>query len=198
LVVEAFMIRAPDNQGVTGTTAEARAFADEWVRLSGTQASIRMEMRIHQLQQVVPPRPTAGVARLADVEDRQRLIDWTKAFEAEADTGAPPDRDHGAAVDALLAEQGAWIWDADVRAVSYVGLRPPIAGVVRIGPVYTPPEQRGNGYASALVARASQHALDNGAAKCALYTDLANSTSNKIYAALGYESVVDVTAYTFT
>jgi predicted GNAT family acetyltransferase len=64
--------------------------------------------------------------------------------------------------------------------------------------VYTPPGLRGRGYASALVAAVSQLALDRGAATCALATDLANPTANRIYQALGYRPVTDMTAYKFT
>jgi predicted GNAT family acetyltransferase len=63
---------------------------------------------------------------------------------------------------------------------------------VRIGPVYTPPEARNRGYASALVAAISQAQLDAGRRFCFLFTDLANPTANHIYQAIGYEPVRDV------
>jgi predicted GNAT family acetyltransferase len=62
--------------------------------------------------------------------------------------------------------------------------------VVRIGPVYTPPELRGRGYASSAVAARSRLAIQNGL-RCTLFTDLANPTSNKIYADVGYRRVAD-------
>ena len=68
---------------------------------------------------------------------------------------------------------------------------------IRIGPVYTPPDRRGHGYASALTAGASQDQLDRGRRFVFLFTDLANPTSNKIYQAIGYEPVCDVDAYLF-
>jgi predicted GNAT family acetyltransferase len=66
---------------------------------------------------------------------------------------------------------------------------PPVGA--RIGPVYTPPELRGNGYATALVAAASQEQLDAGEPACFLGTDLANPTSNAIYQRIGYEWVCE-------
>jgi len=62
---------------------------------------------------------------------------------------------------------------------------------VRIGPVYTPPEERGHGYASGLTAAASQWNLDQGRRFSFLYTNLANETANHIYQAIGYERVTD-------
>jgi predicted GNAT family acetyltransferase len=72
------------------------------------------------------------------------------------------------------------------------GMGGPTPTGIRIGPVYTPPDRRRRGYASALVAAASQAALDEGRRQVFLFTDLANPTSNHIYAAIGYEPVRDV------
>ena len=63
--------------------------------------------------------------------------------------------------------------------------------------VYTPPELRGHGYASAVVAALSQRLLDAGHQYCALYTDLANPTSNSIYQKIGYTPVSDAVEYAF-
>ena len=73
----------------------------------------------------------------------------------------------------------------------------PIAGGARIGPVYTPPEERGRGYASNLVANVSAGALERGAGACYLYTDLGNPTSNTIYRRLGYRQVAESSMIVF-
>src|SRR5205823_4309530 len=73
----------------------------------------------------------------------------------------------------------------------------PEAGVVRVGVVYTPPEHRCRGYASALVAAISAWAREHENADCILYTQLANPTSNAIYRAIGYEPVSEVLRYRF-
>ena len=67
---------------------------------------------------------------------------------------------------------------------------PPSFGVARIGPVFTPRAHRGRGYASAGVAGVSKRLRDEGADVC-LYTDQENPTSNKVYAAIGFEPLVD-------
>ena len=63
--------------------------------------------------------------------------------------------------------------------------------------MYTPPELRRRGYASALVARLTQHLLDGGRDFCFLYTDLANPTANRIYRNIGYEFVAESADYAF-
>ena len=54
-----------------------------------------------------------------------------------------------------------------------------------------PGPRRGHGFASALTAHVSRLLRDSGARVC-LFTDQANPTSNKIYAAIGYVPVVDM------
>ena len=68
---------------------------------------------------------------------------------------------------------------------------------IRIGPVYTPPEQRRRGYGSALTAALTQQLLDGGRRFCFLFTDLANPTSNSIYQRIGYRPVTDVDLWAF-
>jgi predicted GNAT family acetyltransferase len=60
-----------------------------------------------------------------------------------------------------------------------------------VGPVYTPPEERGHGYATALVAHVSRAALEGGRRACYLHTDLSNATSNAMYQRIGYDRVCD-------
>ena len=81
--------------------------------------------------------------------------------------------------------------------VSLAGFGSRTPNGIRVGPVYTPPERRGNGYASALVGRMTAALLEAGHRFCFLFTDLANPTSNGIYQRIGYEAVTDVDQYAF-
>lgn len=89
-----------------------------------------------------------------------------------------------------LARERLFVWD-DHGPASMVSLSPIVAGVTRLGPVYTPPELRRRGYASSAVAAASRRALAEGGRRCALFTDLSNPTSNKIYDDVGYRRIAD-------
>jgi predicted GNAT family acetyltransferase len=66
---------------------------------------------------------------------------------------------------------------------------------IAINAVYTPPELRGRGYATGCVASLSARMLDEGRTFCVLYTDLANPTSNAIYARIGYRGIRDFELY---
>ena len=93
---------------------------------------------MYALTRLRPPDGVAGRLRRAVDDDGDLLVAWMEGFEV--DTG-------GAAVapDALrrrITGGLVWIWDDDVP-VSMAALTPPLAGVTRVGPVYTPPEHRG-------------------------------------------------------
>lgn len=68
---------------------------------------------------------------------------------------------------------------------------------IRVGPVYTPPQHRGRGYASNLTAEVSRRMLAERRRFCFRYTDLANPTSNHIYREIGYRPVTDAVMLTF-
>jgi uncharacterized protein len=179
----------PDVSSVTGVPETARAIAAAWSHATGGSSRATMSEAMHVLDHVHdPPRPAAGALRLAKPDERDLLVTWMEEFTAEA--GLVGAAQAGAMVDVRLRQQGLLVWD-DEQPVSMIGLNPPVAGVVRIGPVYTPPQLRRRGYAGSAVAAASRRALAGGAARCMLFTDLANPTSNKIYAEVGYRRCGD-------
>jgi predicted GNAT family acetyltransferase len=185
----------PEVPGVSGLPETARGLAAAWCELTGGTSRCAMREAMHVLEHVQDPhRPAPGGLRPAEPGDRELLIEWTAAFAHEA--GVPGADQAERLVDRQLTAGRLFVWD-DVEPVSMVGTAPVIAGVARIGPVYTPPERRRRGYAASAVAAASRDALAGAARRCALYTDLANPTSNKIYAEVGYRRIADWEEHAF-
>jgi predicted GNAT family acetyltransferase len=170
-----------------------------WQRLTGQAYYRAMAQRIYELKNVNPVAPVTGQFRRATEPDRRLLLDWMIAFSVEAFEGTDPDVARlERNVESMLTSKirGAYIWD-DGQPVSfsaYGGITP---HGCRIGPVYTPPEFRGRGYATACVATLSQRLLNNGREFVFLFTDLANPTSNHIYQVIGYNPVCDADVYEF-
>jgi uncharacterized protein len=186
--------------GTLGPTEPAARFASRWTDATGQPARIEVAERIFRLTRVVPPsRPAEGSWRFVEAGDRDLIARWLVAFGAEAMREAPPIQDPVAVAERWIAQVGriGYLWEAGGEAVSLVGASGETPHGIRIGPVYTPPERRGRGYASSLTAAASQDQLDRGRQFVFLFTDLANPTSNKIYQAIGYETVCDVDMYRF-
>ena len=134
---------------------------------------------------------------MATPADRDIVLAWTEGFMREA-FGQVDLAEVAADVDRWIARRGRtiYLWE-DGEPVSLCGVGGVTPNGIRIGPVYTPPDLRGRGYASALVAAISEAELDAGRRFCFLFTDKANPTANHIYQAIGYEPVRDVDAYRF-
>lgn len=177
--------------GARGPTAECRAYAAAHVARHGGSAHVHRATRLFALDTLIPPCGVPGSARRADPDDAQLVLGWRVAFVAEA--GSPGDAPSFADVARALADprHGELLWEVDGRPVAQASARPPVAGMSRVGPVYTPPELRGHGYAAAATAAATQHALDAGATRVVLFTDLANDVTNRLYPRLGFRPVHD-------
>ena len=173
--------------GVNGEEHAARAFADAFAG----SATVHQRHRLHRLGTFTPPDPPPpGRARVATADDGALLEAWMRAFHAEAEPGGGDDV-AGAVADRL--SYGGWtLWEHPRGTpVAVAGASPPIAGAVRIGPVYTPPEHRRRGYGGGVTAAVTAAALARGAHEVLLFTDLANPTSNALYRRLGYREVED-------
>ena len=185
--------------GCVGPAMAAEHFAEGWTRVTGTPARIRTHERAFQLRKVIPPRPAPGRMVRSDQSHHGLVAAWAKAFNDEALDGAPA-QDWEVVADRWIKGVGrtAYLWVDEGRVVSLTGVGGPTPHGIRVGPVYTPPDLRGRGYASNLVAQVSQLQLDAGRRFVFLFTDLANPTSNKIYQDIGYEPVIDVDEYEFS
>lgn len=185
--------------GVLGPKAVAGRFAQLWTQRVGVAARLAVQERIFRLTELVAPRATGGSWRVAGPGDAELLARWIVAFREEAVPDDPPVDDPPAVAERWIAGIGrqAYFWEVESIPVSMLGVSGETPHGVRIGPVYTPPEERGRGYASNLTAAVSQHLLDSGRRFVFLFTNLANRTSNKIYQEIGYRPVSDVDAYVF-
>jgi predicted GNAT family acetyltransferase len=183
--------------GVIGPPRAARAFAERRIRSRGRRWSVVQEERVYQLSEVRRPRPVPGTWRLAVPSDRPLLVQWLTDFGVEA-----MNETDASLVQRTLDEWAAgaprryWLWE-DPEPVAVVGSSSRTPHGSRVGPVYTPPAQRGRGYASNLTAVVSQLLLDEGRRFCFLYTDVANPTANRIYRSIGYEPVTEAAVIRF-
>jgi len=186
--------------GVTANVPWVVRFAEQVSTMTGRTADLVLGEGVWVLTEVADmPRPE-GAARAASPGDRALLRRWMRAF---ADEALPPghlrdDARTDLQIDLWLAGRGGgyWIWE-DGAAVSMSGHRD-VPGVgSRIGPVYTPPQHRRRGYAGRLVAELSAARLASGDPACFLFTDMANPTSNALYARIGYTKVSEAVEYAF-
>lgn len=176
----------PDAPGVTGPRHRSEAFATA----TGKSFTESLSTRLYRLKNLTPPT-AEGTGRLATEADLELLGPWRQAFTREAVPEAPPEHPTEVVRNSLRLGNGHALWQRDNTPVAWAAGTKPQAGMTRIGPVYTPPEHRRNGYGAAATAMITQWALDQGAAEVLLFADLTNPTSNSIYQQIGYEPLDD-------
>jgi GNAT superfamily N-acetyltransferase len=187
--------------GVIANMPWADRFAERVSAVTGRSAERILEEGVWVVTAVADPPVPSGAARAATPEDRELVRRWLGAF---ADEALPPGRpqvdeaQRDLEIDLRLAGRGGGylLWE-DGTPVSLSGHREIPRVGSRIGPVYTPPQYRGRGYATRLVAEHTSRRLAVGDAACYLYTDMANPTSNAIYARIGYVKIADAAEYLF-
>ena len=186
--------------GITANLPWADRFARRVEDLTGRRAEHVLGEGVWELTSVADVPTPSGAVRLARPVGSRRVAALARRVRGRgAATGASEGRDPSgdrARHEARPRGSGYWLWE-DPTPVSVAGYRD-VPGVgTRIGPVYTPPEHRRNGYAARLVAELSSARLSGGQPACFLYTDLSNPTSNGVYARVGYLKVCDAVEYAF-
>jgi predicted GNAT family acetyltransferase len=175
--------------GVMATASAAKAFAQHWQEFTGQPYHEVTRERFYQLETVQPLTFVSGQLRQATLGDRELLIDWCRAFMEEVSEEIV-DWEAEEVVDRYLAEGSLHFWQ-DHIPLSLANFYSSTPNGVRINLVYTPPEHRRKGYATACVAALSQALLDRGYKYCFLSTDLANPAPNHLYQAIGYQPLDD-------
>ncbi len=178
--------------GVHGPTGTSATFADRWSERTATSVRPIRSMGILQLDRVEWPRAPGGRLRTARVDDVPTLAAWIGSFGEEI--GEPQDGE--ALARARVDEGSLYLWDRQgPRSIAATARRSRSGCSVNL--VYTPPQHRGRGYASACVAALSDRILKLGFNHCSLYTDAANPTANRIYRAIGYRPVGSAQEFVF-
>lgn len=180
--------------GVMGDERLVDDFVGAWCARTGLHVNDPgahgRRQNLYQVTRVVQPSGGAGHMRPARAGERDLLVRWEQGFAADA--SLPPLESDPAfvarLVDAGLAEDGFYLWEVDGHPRATARLRRIAHFGARVSGVYTPPAERGRGYAAALTAALSQAVLDRGQF-CCLFADAANPLTNRIYQRIGYVRV---------
>lgn len=179
--------------GVTTDKVLAEAFATEYIATKGLSFEITMSQRIYELAAVNTEIKQFGTIRLLEERDMCFFPYWLEAFYAgnvyeKREMSIPQNEEF---YRYQIASEKIYVLEVDGVPVSMAGYTRKMQTMVGVAYVYTPPYYRRNGYATSCVAQLSQRALNKGIAKCVLYTDLLNPTSNSIYQNIGYTPICD-------
>ena len=123
-------------------------------------------------------------------EERQLLGDWRLGFDIESlnvKASESARKRAGESVDAQIAEGNAWVVTRSGIPVSYSAFNAVLPDIVQLGGIYTPPEQRGRGYARAGVAGSLLAARARSVTRAVLFTK--NPSAVRAYEAVGFRRI---------
>ncbi|CRK61861.1 GCN5-related N-acetyltransferase [Alloactinosynnema sp. L-07] len=182
--------------GVTGPRDLADAFTEALLGKTRQLIAATVPTRLYELGGLTLPQ-VSGYFRLGTTEDLPVAARWWDEFAAELDHFEVGGSGEENARRALDFDRAIGLWFDNDEPVAMAVASPAIAGMSRIGPVYTPPAARGRGYAKAATAHVAQHARDKGAEHVLLFADTDNPVSNAVYQGIGFHVVTDAVEYTF-
>ena len=183
-------------KGVIACCPVVAVFASRWERLANVTSRVHMKEREYVLHEVLFAGSASGYLKPATAEEFDLVLKWGLSFHSEV--RMPQETaEVEAGIRNKIDKGDVCLWVDKGEPVAMAGVNGLTRRGARIGLVYTPPELRGRGYATACVAHLSQRLLNSGREFCALSTDLANPVSNHIYQKIGYRPVVDFDQYEF-
>lgn len=171
--------------GVAGPEPAASAFASAWTALRGGSWAVRARQRLLAHRAIVPTdQPPSGELRLASSADALLAQQWGQSFAHE--TGLPGL--DGALIARLIPARLLYFWD-DGTPRCMLGVLRETRDAAAIGVLYTPPEFRDRGYATASVAAFSRRLLERGMSQSYFCLDPSNPAADSICWRLGYATV---------
>jgi predicted GNAT family acetyltransferase len=178
-------------KSVVGEERTATYFKDQWIKIKKLSAKINIHLGIYECSNIIFPKEQKGEIHVATDEFEDVTRSYITGFLKDCfpNTLNIPDEVskmlkhyfENKSLYLLKNESGEVVsMAANTRSTSFAGT---------ISLVYTPPELRGKGHASLMVALLSEKIMNDGKKFCNLFTDLTNPTSNSIYQKIGYVKI---------
>jgi predicted GNAT family acetyltransferase len=184
--------------GVQAPTPIARMFAEKWAEKMGTGFQLSRHLHLFELRQAPPALTSAGQGHLrpAGQQELALMARWCYEFSLEIfKTASKAEADQMA--EQRIRDGDIFVWEDGGQPVSMAMKNRPTRRSMCVSYVYTPPEQRGKGYATACVDELSRQLLHSGWEFCTLFVDVNNLPAYRAYQKIGYRLVSDFEEYHF-
>ena len=153
--------------------------------------NMHMTMTIMKLDKLSEYKKAPGFCRVLTEKDLSFTPDWERAFSVDCQVPVFSLDEYRKRIETRLGRNIHYIWEDDGPVAQAVwGRNTPNSAAVSW--VYTPPEHRGKGYATSVVAELSNSILKSGKTSCCLFADASNPVSQGVYRKLGYYEVCRV------
>lgn len=184
-------------RGGIGIPALSKTFAETWQRLTGMDINPYSQSNLYKLEEVIWPNPMpSGTLCPTTLQDIPLIEDWLYKFQKES-LRLDDHQEMRYTTEDVLASHSLHVWVDGGRPVAMAAGRRSTPNGISIAMVYTPPEFRKKGYASACVASLCQYYLDSGKSFCSLFADAGNPTANQVYSQIGFQKINETIDYHF-
>lgn len=173
--------------GSLGPCPYPETFARLWTSETNQRVVPGIGLTIYELRDVRYRGDAPGTYRRATEADGSLLQEWMNLFHVEVH-GREPVGQELTSVARRLPQGDFRLWEDGGGPVAVAAVSRPTPNGLAINAVYTPPERRGRGYATACVAALCDEILASGRQFVTLFADEQNPTSNAIYQRIGFES----------
>lgn len=178
-------VKAARIAGIAAAPQVASQFVDKYAKLTDSTYNLAMGLQSFHCPQVVAPKQVNGRMISAEMHHLGTIAEFLSGFIYWGFGKTVTSDSQLVNAERLIRSRDLFLWEAGDAVVSMAFISDRSGNHARINSVYTPPELRGNGYASALVAGVSQKVLDEGLTPI-LFTDISNPISNRVYTNIGY------------
>jgi uncharacterized protein len=195
LLITELITNKTELPGILAENTFADTFCKRWSEETGDESKLFRRERAYQLLKCREIKFSLGQMRLAVREDLDQIAEWVIDFHREINESIT---EEGAKQmsEMKIANKDIFVWTDRGIASMCASDRESQHGKV-INLVYTPPQNRGKGYATSCVHNLCQRILDEGKSFCSLFADLDNQTSNSIYCKIGFDPILDLLHYRF-
>ncbi|UWR45473.1 GNAT family N-acetyltransferase [Phaeobacter inhibens] len=181
--------------GVLGETAQLRRYLaatgldQRPKRLDRDEPGLALSLTELDLGSLDRPQLSGAVLHPLSAAPRPMLVQWRAAYHQEI-LGTPASEAVAVAsqdIDSYLLRDSHRVLNIADRWVAMTGFNAQLPEVVQIGGVYTPPEQRGHGYARCALALHLKEARAAGVEQAVLFA--AGEAAVRAYRAIGFQSI---------
>jgi hypothetical protein len=175
----------------------ALEFAKKYSQVSGKKFFIHANLAGYRLGEIAAVKMAAGTIRQATQADNYFLPYWRKEFFIDTGLGAPQGTELAHNIEGLTKDNSNLrLFIAGGVPVAMVGANKVTEECVKIGPVYTPPHFRRNGYAMTAVVLFCKE-LQSNYKDIMLFADAKYAASNACYQKIGFKKLFTMTQYRF-
>jgi predicted GNAT family acetyltransferase len=195
LLINDLIANKTEVPGILAENAFADVFRNQWHEETGDETKLFRKERAYKLMKCREIKISSGQMRLAVRDDMNQIAEWIKELHNEiretiSDEGAKK------ISEMKIANKEIFVW-IERGIVSMCASDRESQHGKAINLVYTPPQNRGKGYATSCVYNLCKRILNEGKSFCCLFADLDNRTSNAIYSRIGFNPILDFLHYRF-